>query len=99
GLALVHGDVGVEHDGDQLVGGTPGHLAGPAVVDRQPDLVHYVPLDRQRPDAWRDHRSGLDLAAGAADHDPVAVADAALGRELRTHLHEHRRLQLVEPAV
>src|SRR5579875_868509 len=98
-LALVHGDVRVEHDRGEVVGDASGNLAGPAEVDRHPNLVINLALNAQRPQPGRHQGAGLDAASPAGDDHPVANLDSTLRRELGTQLDEHRRLQFVEPAV
>src|SRR5436305_14709041 len=47
-LALLDEHVGVQRDGEQVVGRVAGHQAGEAPVVRQPDLVHDAVLHAQR---------------------------------------------------
>ena len=48
---------------------------------------------------WSDHGLRFDASSRAADHDPIAVSDTALVRELRRDFDEHVRVKLVEPAI
>src|SRR5579864_8140319 len=49
--------------------------------------------------ARRNHRARLDAAARATEHDPVAMRNIPLVRQLRRDFDEHSGLELVQPAV
>src|SRR5207244_3940510 len=83
GLALVDRDVGIRDEGRELVGGVPRDEALIAPVKRHADVVDGAAGDRERAHPPRDERLAADAAARRRDRDPVGVADALLGGQLR----------------
>lgn len=83
----------------QVVDRSSDNLAGEAPVDRHADGVYRLPIDDNRLHSRGDKRLRFNLAARGADHDPVAVCNASVGRQLRTDLREHLRLKLRQPAI
>src|SRR5207247_4651509 len=97
GLSLVDRDVGISYQGRELVGSIT--RAEPLVtpVKRHADVVDGAAVDREHTHPPRHEGLGADAATRRRDRDPVGVADALLGGELRADLDEKLRLKLGEP--
>src|SRR6266403_1685644 len=93
GLVLGRLGVRVADEGRQCIDQIPlpGH-SDEAPMVRQPHRVHFLAVAVERGDPRRHDRDRFQVAAFAADLDPVAVGDAFFLRELDADFDELLRL-------
>src|SRR5687767_6105660 len=97
GLAFVNRYIWIADERRELVHHSTGDDTFISPVPWHADLVNRPAVDLQRPKPPRDERLGADFRTRARHAHPVEIADAFLGGELGTDLHEQFRLQLGQP--
>src|SRR2546430_11470335 len=97
GLPLVDRDVGISYQGRELVASITRAQPLVTPVKWHADVVDGAAVDREHAHPPRHEGLGANAATRRRDRDPVGVADAFLGGQLRADLDEKLRLKLGEP--